>query len=71
MQDKAPLTLNAYHWHEALDRTCTCMKMIDQLILHHPVVEQHNMLEGKVAQARALLLEVCQEVARLSLDETQ
>lgn len=65
-----PVELNAFHWHEALDRGFTCIKMLDQLLLHHPVIKQHHQLQAKVAGAHKLLMEVCQEAAALSIDHT-
>lgn len=67
MQQPEAVQLNPFHWHEALDRGFTCMKMIDQLMLSHPVVAQHDALKDKVGKARSLLLEACQEMAALSM----
>jgi cell fate (sporulation/competence/biofilm development) regulator YmcA (YheA/YmcA/DUF963 family) len=68
MQQQQAVPLNPFHWHEALDRGFTCMKMIDQLLLQHPVVAQHEALQSKVNQARSLLLEACQQMAGLSME---
>jgi hypothetical protein len=65
-----PVELNAFHWHEALDRGFTCAKLIDQLLLHHPVIKQNQQLQAKIMGAHKLLMEVCQEVATLSMDHT-
>ena len=70
MSGANPVELNAFHWHEALDRSFTCAKLVDQLLLHHPVVKQHQQLQAKVAGAHRLLMEVCQDAATLSLDHT-
>ena len=70
MSGADPVELTAFHWHEALDRGFTCIKLLDQLMLHHPVIKQHQQLQAKVAGAHRLLMEVCQEVATLSLDHT-
>ena len=61
-------SITAFHWHEALDRGCICMKMIDQLLLQHPVVSRNDALFEKVQQAKNLLVEVCREIAVRSMD---
>lgn len=60
--------LNAFHWHEALDRGCICMKMIDQLLLLHPVISRNEELLHKVQQARSILSDACREIASRSMD---
>ncbi|SHF82834.1 hypothetical protein SAMN05444008_112196 [Cnuella takakiae] len=68
MAHHTPSTINAFHWHEALDRGCICMKMIDQLLLQHPVISRNEDLLKKVQQARSILSDACREIASRSMD---
>ena len=65
-QEATPI--NAFHWHEALDRGCICTKMIDQLLLQHPVVSRNEAVFAEVQQARSLLVEACREMAVASME---
>lgn len=60
-------SLTAFHWHEALDRGCICMKMIDQLLLQHPVISRNDALLHQVQQARNILSDACREIASRSM----
>lgn len=35
------VALDAFYWHEALDRTHTINVMLESLLLEHPVIDQH------------------------------
>jgi hypothetical protein len=42
MSQEAPKKLDEFHYHEALDR-CYCVEVIIQeMLLDHPVMEQHK-----------------------------
>ena len=69
MATQQDVQFTAFHWHEALDRGCICMKMIDQLLLQHPVISRNEDFFKKVQQARGLLLEVCRDMAVRSRDD--
>lgn len=59
MPERLTQKLDVYHWHEALDRSCICMEMIDQYILFHPAIESNEQLKSKAHQ---LLFEIYQEI---------
>lgn len=69
MKEQLLQRLNAFHWHEALDRTCICMEMVDRYLLFHPAIERNEALKGKAEQAHQLLYEIYQEIGGLALGE--
>lgn len=56
------IKLDAFYWHEALDRSYMLIDMIQDYLLDHPVFEQNEKLKEKVEQAQMLLSEVYQEI---------
>lgn len=69
MSDQTPGNIDAFHWHEALDRTFICMKMMDTLLLSHPVFEQNSAFKEKAQEAHHLLFELCQEIGKRNLND--
>lgn len=61
--------LDAYDWHEALDRTSICMEMVDRYVLFHPAIESTETLKAKAEAAHRLLFELYQEIGRLVMDK--
>ncbi len=69
MSEERLSELTAYHWHEALDRTCICMEMVDRYLLFHPVIESKPALREKVENAHRLLFEIYQEIGSQMVEE--
>lgn len=67
MSKKAAVKLNAYYWHEALDRSCICIEMADQYILFHPAIEDNEELKLKAQKAHQLLFEIYQGIGSIML----
>lgn len=59
--------LDEFHYHEALDRSHTILVVIEELLVNHPVIENHKGLNDKIQKISTLLSEVYQEVGRLSI----
>lgn len=70
MSEKMPEKLDAYDWHEALDRTCICMEMVDRYILFHPAIESSASLKAKAEAAHQLLFDLYQEIGAIHLSDT-
>lgn len=64
-----PEALDAFHWHEALDRSFICMEMVDRLLLFHPAIESSETFKTKAKQAHQLLFELYQELGRVSIEQ--
>lgn len=62
MSDQAMSIPDNFHWHEALDRSCICMEMVDRLLLSHPAIESSDELKEKTETAHRLLYEIYQTI---------
>lgn len=69
MIDQSIPKSDAFGWHEALDRSCVCMEMVDTYLLFHPTIESNEALKAKVETAHRLLFEVYQEIGGRMADE--
>lgn len=52
-----PVTLDRYHWHEALDRTLLFYEMIEAQLASHPVVESNPKFNNHVQAAMQHLMD--------------
>lgn len=58
--------LDEFHYHEALDRMNLMCDIIEESVVHHPVIDKHGNLKKKVLKAQQLLSEVYQEIGSKS-----
>lgn len=65
------MTLDEFHYHEALDRLLTVQIMINELLLDHPAVIAHDRLQAKVLSADAMLADAYQECGRIQQEREE
>ena len=58
---------DAFHQHEALDRTSMFAQMVGIWLLEHPAVQANQKVRKKVEKAANLLSEAYQEIGESSL----
>lgn len=54
--------LGPLHYHEALDRSCLIMELIENALLQHPAIKAHPKWFKRVEKAHAELLNLYQEI---------
>lgn len=57
--------LTPLFFHEALDRTYSAGKIVEDMLYEHPVYHQHPHLNEKLTQVLELLAEMYQEIPNL------
>ena len=57
--------LTALFFHEALDRTYSAGKIVEDMLYEHPVYHQHPHLNEKLNKVLELLAEMYQEIPNL------
>jgi len=65
MSKKKKIVLDEYHYHEALDRTDMLLRIIEDHLREHPVVQKHKQLKIRVEIAEEILAEVHQHIGNL------
>lgn len=59
------IELDAFHYHEALDRTYVAADMINRNLTEHPVVKRHKELRKRMGIVEKNLYEIYQLIGTL------
>jgi hypothetical protein len=58
------VTLDQFHWHEAVDRTAMVANMVEDVLLKHPAIKQTPKLYELAQTVEALLWELYNAIAQ-------
>lgn len=61
--------LDAFHYHEVMDRTAMICGMIDDFLIQHPVAKAEKEFAEKIEEASMLLTEAYQIIGKLSFNK--
>ncbi len=65
---KKKIELDDYYYHEALDRAYIAADIIENMLIKHPVIDQHKELKKLVKKAQKCLIMAYQIVGGLEFE---
>ena len=58
--------VDRFHYHEAIDRTYCVIEMIENILIHHPVMSKHKKIKKEIRKAQKTLIDSYQMIGNVT-----